>query len=755
MSGVKDQRRLFGHGRRSSGAGVRAAAFLAVLFITLLCTLFYNIWLDDIRRLEEAEGDWHLRISGQLSGQELVQVRGFAHVSGARLFGTEEAAALPGMGQGRALQSGESLLEVVFSPASAAPREGPLIAAALGLDPDPAGGAVRYHEQLLALYLVRAPGDTAPRMLLPFYLAIVGIVCLSLVLIIHNAFAVLMNERVRMLGILSSIGAAPGQLLRALLREAMILTALPGLAGLAAGVGLAAGGFGAMLRFSRQIGIAQSAGARFGYHPALLAATLAAAYGTVLFSALLPAWKLSRLTPLAALRGRPEAAPKRRRAKRLSLMRSPEGRLAAGALRAQRRALRTGTLSLTLAFLGFVLIQGFFVLSDISTRYTYFYRYRDAWDVMAELQTAPVDPFSLAEPVRGLENVRDAAVYQRAEVTVLLPGAAQSGELQALGGIGALTGAAAENGAYPVRAELVILDDASFDSYCKAEGLPRLLDGAVVCNQVWDSLHSNFRYPAYLPFLQAGLEELPLSGAAGQTSLPLLGFAGAPPLLREEYDGHSLVAILPETLWRQLGPALGGPGGTMRLTGPPSIRLLAAEGAGRQQLDALQQALAQLLAGSGCTAETENRIAEQERNAQVLSGSRLVLGAACVYLALIGLASVFAHTMGFVRQRRREIARYESVGMTPAQLRRMFTIEALLLAGRPVFFSLLLSGLALAGMIRASYLDPAEFLAEAPVLQVLAFVLAVFLMVGLAYWLGSRKLLRASLAENLRDERQD
>ena len=82
----------------------------------------------------------------------------------------------------------------------------------LGLEED----AVEYNYQLLSLYFVRIPGDDKPRLLLPAYLAIVVIVCFSLILIIHNSFAVSMNSRVHQFGIFAGIGATPGQILTCL-----------------------------------------------------------------------------------------------------------------------------------------------------------------------------------------------------------------------------------------------------------------------------------------------------------------------------------------------------------------------------------------------------------------------------------------------------------------------------------------------------------------------------------------------------------
>lgn len=63
--------------RGPAAIGAAAVSCFAVLFSTMLCTLFYNIWLDDLRRLTAAEGDWQLRITGQF--REAQPAAGAAH----------------------------------------------------------------------------------------------------------------------------------------------------------------------------------------------------------------------------------------------------------------------------------------------------------------------------------------------------------------------------------------------------------------------------------------------------------------------------------------------------------------------------------------------------------------------------------------------------------------------------------------------------------------------------------------------------
>ena len=152
------------------------------------------------------------------------------------------------------------------------------------------------------------------------------------------------------------------------------------------------------------------------------------------------------------------------------------------------------------------------------------------------------------------------------------------------------------------------------------------------------------------------------------------------------------------------------------------------------------------------TFETENRIQEKLDNDDILSGYKLMIGAVCILLASIGIANLFSNTLGFIRQRKREFARYMSVGMTPDSIRKMFSIEALVIAGRPILITLPITVLFASFMISASYLNPAEFWTVAPVAPILLFIVAIFGFVAPAYYVGGKKILNCNLTEALRSD---
>lgn len=680
---------------RATAVSVRTAAFISSLLLSLLSSLFYNMWKYEVERLRE-EGD-------------------------------------------------------------------------------------RYA--LMAMYLVRDANDEAPRLVFPLFLLIMGLASFSLILIIHNAFAVSMQARVHQFGILASIGATPGQIRRCLLQETVFLCTAP----IAAGTLLGIAGSMGLLAFLEVL-MREVEGRRagvFGYHPLILVFTLLAAGITTGISAWLPARKLSVMTPLEAIRNTGELQLKRKKhSPILSLLFGVGGELAGNALKAQKKALRTASVSLLLSVTAFTLMQCFFTISGISTRETYFEKYQNVWDIMVTVKDVGINDFGETEKLREIPGVENVTVYQKAKAKTCITEEEMSEELKANGGFSHDAGKCVtqDGEVFWVSAPIIIMDDASFLSYCEKIGAPVRTDGAVIRNRICDVTNPDFRHPTYMPYrketgttrlaVQTGgaAMEMPLSDAVTdgemqapnsaetvQTSalnqtefveIPVLACTGEVPVLREEYatlDKYELVHFVPESLWKEIGEPMGC------VEKETFIRILGRDGVSLGELETIQGEIHRRLAGA-YTTESENRIREYETNDQKIQGMMFVLGSFCVLLALIGVGDVFSNTLGFVRQRKREFARYLSVGMTPEELGRMFCIEALVLAGRPMLWATAVAFIMVGAMLRASYMDAAEFLAEAPCLPVGAFMLAVSGAVAFAYYLSWRKMRKIDLAEVLRDD---
>ena len=710
---------------RASSISIMVSAFISALFLSLLCSLSYNFWIYEIEQIALEEGDWQGRITGEIDGNDLDVINNFANVENAVINETLS-------------EESKVVVDVYFQNMRTIYRDMPLITGKLGLEDN----AASYHELLLSKYMIHDPQDTNPPLLMAFYLALLLVVSASLILIIHNSFAVSMNARIHQFGIFSSIGASPKQILTCLMQEAAALCMIPILLGGFIGIAL---GFGVMQAMNS---IAAEMDGRheavFQYHPLVFASTILASVLTVLISAWLPARKLSKLTPLQAIRNTDELClRKKKHSPILFLLFGIEGELAGNALKAQRKALRTSTLSLTLSFLGFTVMLCFFTLAGISTNHTYFERYQDAWDVMVTLNDTGIEDWEQEEEIRNLQGVRSSVAYQKANAICFVSEINMSDELRGLGGLEAIAG-----NSVTIKAPIVIMDDKGFEEYCEQIVIEPEYGGSIILNRIWDSINSNFRYKEYISFIKEDQDTIILQGA-GQTEhsaeIPVLAYTQETPVLREEYDNYALVQFIPLSVWSQISEQIGN------TESDTYIRILGEDEVTLAKLNELQAEILRTIRQE-YTVEIENRIQEKVTDDNMRKGFMVILGAFCSLLAVIGIANVFSNTLGFLRQRKREFARYMSVGMTPEGIRKMFAIEALVIAGRPILITLPLTVAVVAFMITASYLDPMEFLVKAPIVPILVFILAILGFVGLAYCIGGKRMLKCRLADALRDD---
>ncbi len=478
----------------------------------------------------------------------------------------------------------------------------------------------------------------------------------------------------------------------------------------------------------------------------IFAATIFISFLTVIFSAWIPARKLSRMTPLDAIRNANGFLLKKKKHSRLLFyIFGIKGELAGNALKAQKKHLRISFISLLLSFLGFSIMLCFTTLADISTRYTYFERYQDVWDIMITLKDTELSDFVFTDELQDISGIQDATVYQKAKALTFLPEGLQSDELSSLGGLEPVAGTPKADGQFQVSAPIVVLDDTSFLNFCSQIGITPSLDGAIVLNQIWDSINSNFRYKEYVPFVKEDNRTAALYKNDKTVEIPILSYTQTVPTLREEYDNYTLVHFIPLTMWKK------NLGEVFEAESDSYIRILSNETTSLTDLNGLEQEIVRLVSEQ-YEVESENRVQEKLSNDSLIQGMVMIWGAFCVLLATIGIANVFSNTLGFLRQRKREFARYMSIGLTPLEMRKIFCIEACVIAGKPLLITLPLTVLFVQFAVTASYLDPMAFWSEAPILPVLVFAAAIVLFVSLAYYIGGKRLLQCDLNETLRDD---
>jgi len=149
----------------------------------------------------------------------------------------------------------------------------------------------------------------------------------------------------------------------------------------------------------------------------------------------------------------------------------------------------------------------------------------------------------------------------------------------------------------------------------------------------------------------------------------------------------------------------------------------------------------------------EGRVQELADEMQIQQGLRMIIYLFAGILTCIGLANIFASTLGQIHQRKREFARYFAVGLTPEGAAKILAWEAAIVAFRPILLTIVVNVPLMALMLDAGGITAADFIAKRlPLIPAIALFAAVIGFVALAYYLGGRKICNMNLAEIMKDD---
>lgn len=205
-------------------------------------------------------------------------------------------------------------------------------------------------------------GGTVATVVMPMASIVLAIIIIASVVLIYNAFAMSISERVRYLGMLSSVGATKKQKQFSVFFEGAVL----GLIGIPVGILSGIAGIGITLTLLGDdiisTGMIKGANAdnlkmNIVVEPLSIVAIVFVSILTIFISSLIPAIKASRITPIDAIRQNSEIKVKAKRLKSSKLIRlifGYEGELANKNLKRNGRKARTITASIALSVILFL-----------------------------------------------------------------------------------------------------------------------------------------------------------------------------------------------------------------------------------------------------------------------------------------------------------------------------------------------------------------------------------------------------------------
>lgn len=605
-----------------------------------------------------------------------------------------------------------------------------------------------WEDYVYRSYLKTGTQEAAISTALVIYTVIMVLTVISLTLMIYNTFAVSMSSRIHHLGVLKSVGATPRQLKSILIQETLGICCPPVLFGNLLGVGMAYLIISIIIDAGELV---RTYDVSFVFSPWVLLLTIAISLFTIGMSAWIPARKISRISVMDAIFNRENNLPRKMKKFRLfSALFGIEGELARKSLYTRRKSLRIAGASLFFAVMGFYIFMNTEKVSALSVQETYFKRYKDVWDYMVTFQGEVTGKQSVLEKAKETEGVSSCILHGKGNIYVSVVKGDFSKELMELGGPESLSGSVMqkEGENYLLEIPVIVMDDDSFRDYV---GMLDGEQGIILVNRIWDNFHSSHFEKEVLPFLEQEEEKTLVLSMSIQTeegieeriteeaAVEIKGYTYESPALREDLAWDRPTVIMSISYYERLH---------MPFLNEESFLTIMTDS--REEDPEVENNLKPLLLEGD---KWEGRIDVERSDEAMRGGLRLIIGIVASVLACVGLSNVFSVALGQIQQRKREFARYLSIGLSPKGMRKILYIEALEISLKPILISLFLNVPFVLWSLKQSGISMKAYLQNMPFHLIFLFSFGIVFIVCLTYYIGGKKILNNDLVEVLKDER--
>lgn len=564
---------------------------------------------------------------------------------------------------------------------------------------------------------------------------VILIIILTSVFVIKNSFDISIMERIRQYGMLASVGATSKQLRKNVLFEGFIL----GIIGIPLGILSGITAIWITLKIVMNIleGSRIAGDFTLRLHISWQAVFLAllVAIVTIYFSAVIPAGKAAKISPIDAIRDRDSFEIKSKKLRSpvwLQKLLGIEGELADKNLKRSRKKYRTTVFSIFLSVVMFISISSVIKYGFVLQGYEYeemeynLYAYasfenekeeKNWYEKAANLNG--VEEYSIIN--RAIYNVKDAeytkemkqmleAVGEEREDYILFVSVQEEQYLTYLKEIG-LT--------YEEVKDKAIISDTMRQIYQNSDGETKRAQFQILKNKEGDVLS----YKSIdADEADAGVQEGKIEIAKRTDKLPFG--------VRQDYVGD-IVAVVSEEMIQQLGGHIDG------------IYINA------EDTKATVQKMKELAPDAEVYFNDYEEQAK-ENNAMILIISIFLYGFIAV-ISVIGITNIFNTITTNMLLRSREFAILKSVGMTEKEFHRMIRYESILYAVKALVFGIPV-GTGISYLMYKRFTGLIEVAYEIPWKQILIAVVAVFLLIFLTMEHAVRRANKKNIIETIRSE---
>ncbi|XID91849.1 ABC transporter permease [Paenibacillaceae bacterium WGS1546] len=520
---------------------------------------------------------------------------------------------------------------------------------------------------------------------------LIGLVVLSTVAVIYNAFHIGVLERIRQFGLLRTLGATPAQIRNLVLREATVLSVI------GVPIGLAVGWFGLSfaLWLMAQAGlrIMMMESFRLIFHGWIFVGSFVLGFAAVYLAAWLPARKASSVSPVDAARGAGGIVRESYRRMRIP---SPlrligiEGRMAASNIRRNRTKFRITTFSIVISMTLFIVFH-YFTQQMLTMTTTTNEDDRIAFQLTRnaltdqnghKLPSSELIPDEMVAEIAELPGVYGVyGIYSRIGLLARVPEAVFNREILDKTDFHFETTSLDGKEAYRVDARLLLYDEARLreaskyvqsgtaDAAALAEG-----DNVLLIQTIKPYMSNGKRAVMPLAGYKVGDKltlETSSNGSSGTREVTIAGILSQSPF-DSAYSANLLTVIAAKPTFAGLLDAVSG-------EYPPEefdaerrgLEIALEDDADPAPIRAKLEGIVREQPGSQLIDFAENQRETRNFNVQM----RIFVYGFLIVIGVIGSLNIVNTVQTNLLLRRREIGLLQAVGMTMSQIRRMATAE--------------------------------------------------------------------------------
>ena len=490
----------------------------------------------------------------------------------------------------------------------------------------------------------------------------------------------------------------------------------------------------------------------FRYNSLVAVISASLSFITVWVSATIPARKISKISVMNVIFYREDTKFKKmKKFTMFSKIFGVEGEIARKSLYSRRKSFRTATRAFICSSLALITFLNFETVSDLSTNKTFFERYRDKWDIMFQMPDMN-NRNELTKEMRDMEAIKECINYKKCTFYSEIDSSYFSNELNEAGGLEVVSEKTHknENGKYKIGIPIIILDDISFNDYYNSiqnnnnDENPAKQEKCVAINKIWKSKKHNLK-GEYVPYIQEmdnlKLEILENDNETQTFNIYVTNYAQELPNLKEEYNRYEceLVLIISESYANKINS---------KMMSTPTYFNVKVNNI--SEIYDIQNKIEQKI--SGIEYQLQNRIQEETSDKNIRSGLRIIIWTFAGVLSLIGIVNVFSNCISQIGQRKREFARYMSMGVSHKGIRMILTYEALIISLKPIMISLLINIPIVLLFLNASQILLSDYISNMPIIPILCYIIFILLAVSIAYYIGGKKILNKNIVDMLKDD---